>query len=130
MTLTPRLKLNQHKHSAALRWQLRARNLLPKPQQSDESNEPRHRTSDSTNSRGAEGLGSQRGLHLWLGSKRHDERGSDVDFAVAGLPPQEFFKALSAAGRISPGPLDLVDLDEATPFTRYLKEEAELRRVA
>ncbi len=58
------------------------------------------------------------------------KEGSDVDFAVAGLPPQEFFKALSAAGRISPGPLDLIDLDEATPFTRYLKEEGELRLVA
>ena len=58
------------------------------------------------------------------------KEGSDVDFAVAGLPPQEFFKALSAAGRVSPGPLDLVDLDEVTPFTRYLKEEGELRRVA
>ena len=55
---------------------------------------------------------------------------SDVDFAVAGLPPQAFFKALSAAGRLLPGPLDLVDLDEATPFTRYLKEEGELKRVA
>ena len=58
------------------------------------------------------------------------DEGSDVDFAVSGLPPQAFFKALSAAGRISLGPLDLVDLDEATPFTRYLKEEGELKRVA
>lgn len=56
--------------------------------------------------------------------------GSDVDFAIAGLPPQEFFKAMSAAGRSFPGPMDLVDLDEATPFVRYLKEEGELRRVA
>jgi predicted nucleotidyltransferase len=56
--------------------------------------------------------------------------GSDVDFAVAGLPPQGFFKALSAAGRLLPTTLDLIDLDEATPFTRYLKEEGELRRVA
>jgi predicted nucleotidyltransferase len=58
------------------------------------------------------------------------QEGSDFDFAVAGLPPQEFFKALSAASRVSSGPLDLIDLDEATPFTRYLKEEGELRRVA
>jgi len=26
--------------------------------------------------------------------------------------------------------LDLIDLDEATPFTRYLKEEGEFKRVA
>ncbi len=58
------------------------------------------------------------------------DESSDVDFAVAGLPPQYFFKALSTAGRLLPGPLDLVDLDEATPFTRYLKEEGELKRVA
>ena len=56
--------------------------------------------------------------------------GSDVDFAVAGLPPQAFFKALSAAGRHLNMTLDLIDLDEATPFTRYLKEEGELKRVA
>ena len=55
---------------------------------------------------------------------------SDVDFAVAGLPPQFFFKALSAAGRLFPMALDLIDLDEVTPFTRYLKEEGELKRVA
>jgi len=39
------------------------------------------------------------------------KEGSDIDFAVSGLPPEDFFKALSAAGRISPGPLDLIDLD-------------------
>lgn len=58
------------------------------------------------------------------------DEGSDVDFAVAGLPPQAFFKALSVAGRLLPMTLDLVDLDEATPFTRYLREEGELKRVA
>ena len=55
---------------------------------------------------------------------------SDVDFAVAGLPPQNFFKALSAASRFLGAPLDLIDLDEATPFTRYLKDEGQLQRVA
>jgi len=55
---------------------------------------------------------------------------SDVDFAVAGLPPHHFFKALSVASRLLGAPIDLIDLDEATPFTRYLKEEGELRRVA
>lgn len=58
------------------------------------------------------------------------EESSDVDFAVAGLPPQHFFKALSTAGRLFPGSMDLVDLDELTPFTQYLKEAGELRRVA
>jgi uncharacterized protein len=61
------------------------------------------------------------------GAMRED---SDVDLAVAGLPPELFFKAMSAASRVLGRRLDLVDLDEQTPFTRYLKEEGELRRVA
>jgi predicted nucleotidyltransferase len=55
---------------------------------------------------------------------------SDIDFAVAGLPPQHFFKAMSVASRLLGVLMDLIDLDETTPFTRYLKEEGELQRVA
>ncbi|MGI8835124.1 MAG: nucleotidyltransferase family protein [Pyrinomonadaceae bacterium] len=55
--------------------------------------------------------------------------GSDFDFAVSGLPPANFFKALSAASRVLDRPMDLIDLDEETPFTRYLKAEGELLRV-
>jgi len=54
---------------------------------------------------------------------------SDVDLAVAGLPPEAFFPAMGRAGDILQRPLDLVDLDEDNPFTRYLKEEGELVRV-
>ena len=54
---------------------------------------------------------------------------SDIDLAVSGLPPERFFKAMGAARRILRKPLDLVDLDEDNPFTRYLKNEGELRRV-
>lgn len=54
---------------------------------------------------------------------------SDLDFAVSGLPPESFFaaagKAWDAADRI----VDLVDLDEDTPFTRYLKRRGPLLRV-
>jgi predicted nucleotidyltransferase len=53
----------------------------------------------------------------------------DVDLAVAGLPPEVFFKAMGAARRALGMPLDLVDLDEDCPFTRYLREHGELRRV-
>ncbi|HPD13537.1 MAG TPA: nucleotidyltransferase domain-containing protein [Planctomycetota bacterium] len=55
--------------------------------------------------------------------------GSDVDLAVSGLPPEVFFKAMGAARRILRRPLDLVDLDEENPFTRYLRDEGELQRV-
>ena len=54
---------------------------------------------------------------------------SDVDLAVSGLPPQTFFKAMGQAEDLLGRPLDLIDLDEDTPFTRYLKEENELERV-
>jgi predicted nucleotidyltransferase len=54
---------------------------------------------------------------------------SDIDMAVSGLPPERFLEALGQAGRILRRPLDLVNLDEANPFTDYLKKEGELLRV-
>jgi predicted nucleotidyltransferase len=54
---------------------------------------------------------------------------SDVDMAVSGLPPEVFFRAMAADHDALGRPLDLVDLDEDNPFTRYLKEEGELCRV-
>ena len=54
---------------------------------------------------------------------------SDVDMAVSGLPPAVFFRAMAAAGDALDRPLDLIDLDEDSPFTRYLKRQGELRRV-
>jgi predicted nucleotidyltransferase len=54
---------------------------------------------------------------------------SDVDLAVSGLPPESFYRAMARAANILGCPLDLVDLDEDTPFTRYLRHEGELRRV-
>lgn len=55
---------------------------------------------------------------------------SDVDLAVSGLPPRQFFRAMGQASRILHRPVDLVDLDETNPFTEYLKKEGELLRVA
>ena len=55
---------------------------------------------------------------------------SDVDFAVAGLPPQVFYKAMGEAEDVLRKPIDLIDLDEESPFVSYLKEEGELQRVA
>jgi len=55
--------------------------------------------------------------------------GSDVDLAVTGLPPERFFEAMGNAGDVLQQPMDLIDLDEDTPFTRYLKEEQELVRI-
>ena len=55
---------------------------------------------------------------------------SDIDMAVSGLPPKRFFHAMSEVSRILNRSLDLIDLDEDNPFTRYLKEEGELERVS
>ena len=54
---------------------------------------------------------------------------SDVDLAVAGLPPSLFFRAMGMARRALQRPLDLVDLDEPTPSTDYLRKSGELKRV-
>jgi predicted nucleotidyltransferase len=54
---------------------------------------------------------------------------SDVDMAVSGLPPEVFFRAMAKASRALGRPIDLIDLDEDNPFTRYLKKEGELQRV-
>lgn len=56
--------------------------------------------------------------------------GSDIDFAVAGLAPDMFFRAMGQATRETTRPLDIVDLDERTPFTEYLRKKGRMRRVA
>jgi predicted nucleotidyltransferase len=54
---------------------------------------------------------------------------SDVDIAVTGLPPRQFFRAMGQASRALGRPVDLVDLDEDDPFADYLKSKGELVRV-
>lgn len=61
------------------------------------------------------------------GNLRQD---SDVDLAVSGLPPQTYFDVLARISRIFHRSVDLIDLDEETPFALYLKSEGELQRVA
>ena len=55
------------------------------------------------------------------------EERSDIDLAVSGLPPEKFFQVLAQVEDIFQRPIDLVDLDEENPFTRYLREENELQ---
>lgn len=66
-----------------------------------------------------------------FGSAAHGKsrEGSDVDFAVEGLPPESFFNAMGEAFSILGRDLDLVDLDEDTPFTRALRDNGDLVRV-
>jgi predicted nucleotidyltransferase len=60
------------------------------------------------------------------GTLRED---SDVDLAVSGLPPEVFFRAMAQASDILGRPLDLIDLDETTPFTKHLREAGMLQSV-
>jgi predicted nucleotidyltransferase len=55
---------------------------------------------------------------------------SDVDMAVTGLPAQVYFSAVSKASDLLGRPVDLVDLDDATPLVRHLLGSGELVRVA
>ena len=54
---------------------------------------------------------------------------SDIDMAVSGLPPQDFFKAMGEAHSILGRQLDLIDLDENNLFTEYLKKKGKLHLV-
>jgi predicted nucleotidyltransferase len=51
--------------------------------------------------------------------ERFDER-SDIDLAVAGIPPEVFFGAWAAAGADCAFSLDLVDLGDCSPALREL----------
>jgi len=56
---------------------------------------------------------------------------SDVDIAISGLPPRRFFDAMAKLAALFQRPVDLIDLDEDSPFTSYLKaKEGLLQRVA
>jgi predicted nucleotidyltransferase len=55
---------------------------------------------------------------------------SDVDMAVSGLPPQVFFRAMAQAEKVLARTLDLVALDEQTPFADHLRRKGRLHRVA
>jgi len=59
----------------------------------------------------------------------HLREDSDIDIAVSGLPPRQFFRAMGQVSRILRRPVDLIDLDEDNPFTEYLKKEGHLVHV-
>jgi predicted nucleotidyltransferase len=55
---------------------------------------------------------------------------SDIDLAVRGLPPENYFRAMSLVGFAISRQIDLIDLDEPNEFTQYLERKGELKRVA
>lgn len=55
---------------------------------------------------------------------------SDLDFAVAGLPPERFFRTLADAMSAADYDIDLIDLDHGGPFAEHLRQTGALKRVA
>jgi predicted nucleotidyltransferase len=51
---------------------------------------------------------------------------SDLDIAVSGLPPENFFKALAILIFDLNHPVHLIDLDEPSLFTSYLRSKGEM----
>jgi predicted nucleotidyltransferase len=62
-------------------------------------------------------------------AKSTGEAGYDLDLAVSGLPPSVFYRVGAHISDLIGRPVDLIDLDIDTPFTRHLRTENELVRV-
>jgi predicted nucleotidyltransferase len=54
---------------------------------------------------------------------------SDIDIAVRGLPPAQFFTAASKATDALGRPVDLMELEDRSPAVRYVLGSGELIRV-
>jgi predicted nucleotidyltransferase len=67
-----------------------------------------------------------------FGSQATGEAGkhSDVDLAVRGLPDDVYFTASARASSVLSVSMDLITLDESTPFVNLLLKREVLRRVA
>lgn len=71
-----------------------------------------------------------RDVYVFGSTARRTRRAdSDWDLAVTGLPPERFFAALAQVTLASPAAVDLVDLDEDSPFVRHLRSKGSLERV-
>jgi len=55
--------------------------------------------------------------------------GSDLDLAVRGCPPERFYELAGTLLCELEHLVDLIPLDDADPFTRFLQEEGALVRV-
>jgi len=58
-----------------------------------------------------------------------DVEGSDLDLAVEGLPPENFYKAGGKLMDEIPCRVDLIDLGVPSAFVRRLRESGRLRHV-
>jgi len=63
------------------------------------------------------------------GASDEMREGSDIDFAIAGLPPEKFYGAVGEVAETIQYPFDMVDLDDESPFVDYLKIHGGLKRI-
>ena len=54
---------------------------------------------------------------------------SDIDIAVRGLPPERFFYVYGQLSRQVKRPIDLIDLDDGSRFSRKLERRETMVRV-
>jgi predicted nucleotidyltransferase len=54
---------------------------------------------------------------------------SDIDLAVRGIPPKDFYGAVGEMLFALDRSVDLIDLDGGTAFGKYLEKQGELTRV-
>lgn len=71
-----------------------------------------------------------RGIFLFGSAAALDDGYRDIDLAVEGVRPQDFFRLYGELLSRLSRPVDLIDLDESNPFTRFLRTEGKLVRVA
>lgn len=63
-------------------------------------------------------------------SRGESDTYADWDIAVRGLPKENFLKALGLLLRHLDRETNLINLDEESPFSKYIMEEKELLRIA
>ena len=71
-----------------------------------------------------------KGVFLFGSAAKLDAGYRDIDLAIEGIRPQDFFRLHGELLSHLSRPVDLIDLDEPSPFTRFLREEGKLVRVA
>ncbi len=72
-----------------------------------------------------------REIYLFGSMARGDiDRYSDWDIAVRGLPSSEYFTVLAKLMQTLSRSVDLVDLDEQSPFSAYIRTKKEFTRVS
>ena len=64
---------------------------------------------------------------LISGTQRED---SDIDIAIKGCPPENYFSLLGKLLTVLSRPVDLINLDRGDSFSKYLEREGDLYRIS